>query len=280
MGCRVCQAPTTLCVDRGDISLYRCGTCGFVSGRPARAVDPERRYERYYDRPMPTAPEVRYHEWLARAEALVGRGGRLLEVGAGSGGFVLVALARGWNADVTEISKSALDGLRATGATVFWGDVVAARYPDGRFDLIASLEVVEHLDIPLAHLTELCRVTRPGGLLLLTTPNFDGLSRRYLGARWRVIDPEHLGYFTRSTLSSALRWAGYRDVRVSSRSLDFLSWPKGSGPGGSREFDAHASTRLRDRVQGSTVLSLGKTVVNGALRVTNLGDSLFAWARR
>jgi len=253
--------------------------CAFVSGWPAQAVDPERRYERYYDRSIPTSPNARYHEWLARAEALVGRG-RLLEVGAGSGGFVLVALNRGWDVSATELSKSALDGLRATGATVFPGDVTAARYPDGCFDLVASLEVVEHLPTPLAHLTELCRVTRPGGLLLLTTPNFNGLSRRYLGARWRVIDPEHLGYFTRSTLSSTLRRAGYRDVRVTSRSLDILSWRQGSGPAGAREFDAHASARLRHTIEVSTVLRRGKMAANGVLRITGLGDSLLAWAGR
>src|SRR5262249_23324994 len=133
---------------------------------------------------------------------------------------------------------------------------------------------------PLAHLTELCRITRQGGLLLLTTPNFGGLSRRCLGARWRVIAPEHLGYFTRATLCSMLKHAGYRDIRLSSRSLDLLSWPKGSGPGGSRQFDPHASARLRDSVQSSTVLRFGKAVLNSALHLTNLGDSLLAWARR
>src|SRR5262249_56351322 len=120
--------------------------------------------------------------------------------GGGTGGFVLVALSRGWNVDVTEISKTALDRLRATRASVFSGDVASAHYPDGCFDFVASLEVVEHVAIPLAHLTELCRITRQGGLLLLTTPNFGGLSRRCLGARWRVIAPEHLGYFTRTTV--------------------------------------------------------------------------------
>ncbi len=279
MKCRVCEAPTVLCADRHDVALYRCAACGFVSGRPQRALEPEERYERYYDKTAPPAPEVRYHEWLGRAEAVVGRG-RLLEVGAGSGGFVRTAVARGWDVDATEISKSALDGLRAVGAAVFTGDVAAARYPDRRFDLVVSLEVIEHLPAPMAQLAELCRVTRAGGLLLLTTPNFDGLSRRCLGVRWRVIDPEHLGYFTPSTLCCTVRRAGYRDVRVTSRSLDVLSWRRGAGPAGARAFEPSASARLRDTVQGSTVLSFGKALVNSALRVTKLGDSLLLWARR
>ena len=279
VGCRICGAATSLWNDRGDVTLYRCALCGFVSGRASRSIPAEERYEDYYCRSIPASPDARYHEWLARAEAVIGRG-RLLEVGAGSGGFVRTAVARGWDVDATEISKSALDGLRAAGATVFTGDVVAARYPDRCFDMVVSLEVIEHLPAPLAHLAELCRITRSGGLLLLTTPNFDGLSRRCLGVRWRVIDPEHLGYFTPSTLCCAVRRAGYRDVRVTSRSLDVLSWRRGAGPAGVRAFDPSASARLRDTIQGSTVLSFGKTLVNSALRVTKLGDSLLLWAGR
>lgn len=279
MRCRICGAATGVWSDRGDVRLHRCASCGFVSGRASRSVPAEERYENYYSHPAAPSPEARYQEWLALAEAAVGRG-RLLEVGAGSGGFVRTAVARGWEVDATEISRSALDGLRAAGAAVFTGDVAAARYPDRRFDMVVSLEVIEHLSDPTAHLAELCRVTRAGGLLLLTTPNFDGLSRRLLGVRWRVIDPEHFGYFTPSTLWCAVRRAGYRDVRVTSRSLDVLSWRRGAGPAGARAFEPHTSARLRDSIQGSAVLSFGKTVVNSALRLTKLGDSLFLWARR
>lgn len=277
--CRICGAGASLWKDRGDVALYRCALCGFVSGRAAQSVPAAQRYEDYYCGPAPASPNARYHEWLSRAEALVGRG-RMLEVGAGSGGFVRAALARGWDVDATEISKSALDELRKTGARIFAGDVAAAQYPDRQFNLVVSLEVVEHVPTPLTHLAELCRVTRPPGLLLLTTPNFDGVSRRCLGVRWRVIDPEHLGYFTAPTLCSALRCVGYRDAHVTSRSLDVLSWRRGTGPTGARAFEPHASARLRDAVQASTGLRFGKAVVDSALRLTKLGDSLLVWARR
>src|SRR5262249_34567562 len=144
---------------------------------------------------IPAAPERRYEEWLAEAECKVGRG-RLLEVGAGSGAFSRVALRRGWDVDATEVSASGLRLLREPGVTVHAGDLADIHLPAAAFDLAVSLEVIEHVAEPSAHLEKLGRLTRPGGLLLLTTPNFGGLSRRLLGMRWRVVVPEHLGYFT------------------------------------------------------------------------------------
>jgi 2-polyprenyl-3-methyl-5-hydroxy-6-metoxy-1,4-benzoquinol methylase len=250
-----------------------------VSGHPAVLLrDAAVHYDGYYGQAAPPAPEARYEEWLARAEAEVGRG-RLLEVGAGVGGLVRVAMRRGWSVDATEVSPLALQALRATGATVFAGPVEEAGYAGGRFDLVVSLEVLEHLPDPLVHLRELARVTRAGGLLLLTTPNFGGLSRRWLGLGWRVVDPEHLGYFTARTLSWALKEAGYGRVRTRARSLDISTWLRG-GRGQVAAFDPHAAARVRDGVQSSATLRAAKEAVNVLLGATGLGDTLLTWARR
>jgi 2-polyprenyl-3-methyl-5-hydroxy-6-metoxy-1,4-benzoquinol methylase len=236
------------------------------------------RYDGYYSHSAPPAPEARYEEWLKRAEAELGCG-RLLEVGAGVGGLVRVAMRRGWRVDATEVSRTALEALRATGATVFAGPLEEAGYASGRFDLVVSLEVLEHLPAPLVHLRELARVTRAGGLLLLTTPNFGGLSRRWLGLGWRVVDPEHLGYFTARTLARALREAGYGRVHMWARSLDISTWLR-SGRGQVATFDPHAAARIRDGVQSSATLRAAKEAVNVVLSATSLGDSLLTWARR
>lgn len=279
--CRLCGERARLLADRGDVSLYRCAGCGFVSGRPAREENAEARYAGYYHGAVLTAapPGARYAEWLERAER--GRGpGRLLEVGAGSGAFVTAALRRGWQADATEVSRSGLELLRATGARVFAGELADAGYPDAAFDLAVSLEVIEHLPEPGRQLRELHRVLAPGGLLLLSTPSFAGLSRRLLGLRWRVVDPEHLGYFTPRTLRAALHVAGFREVDVYARTLDVSTWRR-PGPGAAAaRFDPHAAADLRERVEGSPLLRAAKAAVNAVLRATRLGDALFAWARR
>lgn len=278
MRCRLCGGLTILRGEREDLTLHRCRECGFVSGLASAIVPPTEQYAHYYDRAAPPAPDGRYGEWLARAEVELGVG-RLLEVGAGRAGFVRVALGRGWSVSATEVSRSGLEELRRTEAAVFAGDMTEASYPDAYFDLLVCLEVLEHLPAPMSHLEEFYRITRPGGLLLLTTPNFRGISGRLLSMRWRVVTPEHVGYFSPSTLTQALTRAGYRRVRVRSRSLDISTWGA-SLRSTTPQFDPHASACLRDAVESSGVLRRAKEAVNAALRVTGLGDSLLAWARK
>ncbi len=279
--CRLCRSQRLApLAARPELELLGCRECGFVSGWPTGDRDASSRYADYYHGAILQAPhpEQRYDEWLDEAERRVGRG-HLLEVGAGSGGFVQSALRRGWRVDATEVSASGLEHLRKTGARVFAGDLREAGFGEATFDLAVSLEVLEHLPEPRPHLAELARVLRPGGLLLLTTPNFGGLSRRLLGWRWRVIDPEHLGYFTPRTLRGELRRHGFDPVSVRSRGLDVTTW-SGPAPGGVRRFDPVKSARWRDGINASALLRPAKDGLNGVLALTGLGDSLLAWARR
>jgi SAM-dependent methyltransferase len=275
----MCGGKTAQLREREDISLRHCPACGFVSGFPKTQVTTEERYRAYYLRPPAPPPENRYGQWLDRAERLVGRG-RLLEVGAGSGGFSRVALARGWEVHATEVSESAIAVLKETAAAVFAGEVEQAAYPTGHFDFVVSLEVIEHVPLPAAHLAELCRICRSGGLLLLTTPNIRGLSARALGSRWRVVDAEHLGYFAPGTLRRALRDAGFLDAVVRSRSIDVTAWRRAPAAGQPLCFDPTLAAELRQRVEGSRWMRLARDIFNATLGRVGLGDSLLAWARR
>jgi SAM-dependent methyltransferase len=115
----------------------------------------------------------------------------------------------------------------------------------GSFDVVLCGDVVEHLRDPVAALRRLRPLLKPGGRVVLSTPNVANWAIRLslLGGRWRytdrgILDRSHTHLFTRATLAEALERAGYRVERI-----DF-SVPV---PGGSDLLDgaAYALGRLR-----------------------------------
>jgi len=66
------------------------------------------------------------------------------------------------------------------GQTIARADVITAGeplpYADAVFDLVVSMDVIEHVPEPLPWLREVLRVLRPGGLLFMTTPNYASIS--------------------------------------------------------------------------------------------------------
>jgi SAM-dependent methyltransferase len=277
--CRLCGTSAAAFAIRPDITLLACPRCRFVSGKVPDEQNANAGYADHYRGVDPPAPNARYEEWLGRAARAIGGPGTLLEIGAGSGGFVRAALQSGWAVHALETSKSALQRLQDTGCTVVQGPLEAARLASESYDFIAAVEVLEHVPSPLDLLRESHRLLRPGGVLLLTTPNYSGLSRRWLGLRWRVIAAEHLGYFEQGTLKYALRAAGFGRVQVRSRSLDLTSWRRRPGATAG-QFDPVAAARMRDTFQSGPALRAARDVAQAVLGVTGLGDSLVGWARR
>jgi SAM-dependent methyltransferase len=88
-----------------------------------------------------------------------------------------------------DISAPALERLRARGGRVTLGEVTALPFASATFDLVCALDIIEHVDDENSALSEISRVTKPGGMLLISTPlhparwtpfdDFVGHKRRY-----------------------------------------------------------------------------------------------------
>lgn len=133
---------------------------------------------------------------------------RILDAGCGSGRN-MVELARRGNVTGLELSSTsvALARERAAGE-VIEGSVLETPFADGQFDLVVSLDVVEHLEDDLAALRELRRVTAPGGALLLTVPAY-----QWLWSGHDEINHHHRRY-TRRSLQAVAEHAGWRQERT------------------------------------------------------------------
>jgi 2-polyprenyl-3-methyl-5-hydroxy-6-metoxy-1,4-benzoquinol methylase len=162
--------------------------------------------------------DERYRHLLERLAPFRDRG-TLLEVGSGAGFFVRTAERAGWKATGLEVMPAGVRFAReALGVDVRLGTLDGTDLPAGGFDAVVLLDVIEHLHDPRAVLARARSLLRPGGALLLFTPNYDALSRRALGTPWAVLSPvEHLYYFTEASLGRVLREAGFRGATFDRR---------------------------------------------------------------
>ena len=86
------------------------------------------------------------------------------------------------------------------------GDIV-----EGDFDVIVSSETIEHINNPRQEISNIHQLLRKGGLLYVTTPNFNSYVRRFTKAQYDIIKyPEHLSYYTKKTLNKLLKQTGFK----------------------------------------------------------------------
>lgn len=237
--CPLCQAAQTRAkYPLSGYTIAECSRCGFEyhegfggGGDEGGTFSAdyytklhEKAFEQQFDDYLADPSAAVYMRWLDRIAARTGPG-RILDVGSALGAFLKIAEAKGFRPEGVEISKFAADFAREKrGLTVFNGDLEHFPEADGSFDAITFWDSIEHVTHPLENLRTAARLLRPGGVVLLTTDNFDCLvadvarlmyrasfgTQRY--AMERVFIKPNRSYFTESTFRALLARCGLRVV--------------------------------------------------------------------
>lgn len=135
---------------------------------------------------------------------------KMLDVGCSIGATVAAGKRMGWESMGVDVSQSAVDFCREHGLDCHSIDNFKLPFPDNSFDLLTSWHVIEHVMDVRQTLDEWMRVVRPGGILILETPDSQCFKARRLGAKYKKFWPEgHLYTFTRSNMCSLLRQSGF-----------------------------------------------------------------------
>lgn len=140
--------------------------------------------------------------------------GAILDVGCGNGEFLAKMRSLQWQVAGVEPDAGGSRVAREHFALDVWENL--AQIPDHVFDVVTMSHVLEHLPDPLKSLTECRRVLRPGGRLIVATPNIASLGFQRFGSAWVHLDPpRHLQIFTSQSLRNCVESAGFSVETVS-----------------------------------------------------------------
>jgi len=201
---------------------------------------------------------------LARIARYVRPPGRLLDFGCGFGLFLDAARAAGW--DVAGLDPLPGHGAYARGALGL--DVVSdtlrdETFPVRSFDVVTAFQVFEHLPDPRTELTQLRRLLRPGGIVAIEVPNIATPLVRLMGPRHRHFVPDHLWFFSPTTLRRFVEAAGFEVLEVA-RPTRWLS---------ARYMAARWLPRYLPRRVGHAVDAIASRLPGGDVALPiNLGD--------
>ncbi len=230
--CNLCGSTDvrTIRESSGEGRIVRCRRCGLAYVSPRLAYDPRTQYEvdAYHERVRgqgesgyasyagDRAVLLPYFGRWAQEMAHLRPGGRVLEVGAAAGYFLEQARAHGLRPEAIEPSKSCQRVIRDDlGIPLVAASLEDAAIEPATYDVIALFQTIEHLDDPRRGLQKMARWLKPGGLMVITTPNRAGWPARVLGKRWFEFKPrEHLYYFEPRTITRMLEAGGFERISV------------------------------------------------------------------
>jgi len=198
------RATTKEVKPEGETFLYHaCPNCGLIFLRPIPANLSDYYADDYYAYQTPTGVEqladmLPYQE-NAKLELVQGykANGRLLDVGAGYGGFVYRAKNAGYDGSAIEMSPRCCAFLRDhVGVTTYpSSDPAATLATLGSYDVITLWHVIEHLADPFAMIDAIADHLAPGGIMVIGAPNPDSFQFHLFKTRWQALEaPRHVQF--------------------------------------------------------------------------------------
>lgn len=261
--------------------LVRCKNCSFVFAK--RIPDEKELNMNYnaYGRNDYLSPVTikRYNELLDVFEKYRNTN-RILDVGCGIGYFLCEAKKRGWEVYGTEFSPKAVEICKEKGIIMHGGVIDTLPSDWNNFDVVTSFEVIEHTQYPVKEVKGIHKVMRDGGLLYMTTPNFNSLLRYFLKHKYNVISyPDHLCYFSARTLRYLLSENGFKVSKVISSGLSISRAATSIHlKEESAVSESSLDQKLRTIAEKNHFVKIAKRSVNFILNTLKTGDALKVYA--
>jgi 2-polyprenyl-3-methyl-5-hydroxy-6-metoxy-1,4-benzoquinol methylase len=225
MGCICCGAQDdVLAFVKNGFDIRRCRACGLGRTLLKDDFDPSSYYDESY---FQGGAADGYADYLGSAETLRTEfrhtlreimpflhGGRLLEFGCAYGFFLEEVRPHFDSVHGVEYSEAAASDCRRRGLDVRSGEVSAGTL-SGTYDAVVGLDVIEHVPEPQETVRTLARHMNQNAVLVMTTGDWSSWLARATGTRWRLMTPpQHLSFFTPTSMRAMLEGAGLRVVSL------------------------------------------------------------------
>lgn len=224
INCRLCGSKTHVDlfqkrINKGTYTIVRCSRCGLIYVNPQPSSEELRRF---YERDFDYSYMLRYsykdrqlNERRVRQISKYAQGGKLLDVGCGSG-FFLNSAKKAFDVEGIDVSRRVADfAMDNFGLVVRVGDFLDAKLSKG-YDVVTLFHVLEHLNNPNRYLRKIHGLLEEGGLLAGVVPNINSVRAKLNGKGWEWINPpKHLFYFSTGTLSRLLEQNGFEIIEMS-----------------------------------------------------------------
>jgi cyclopropane fatty-acyl-phospholipid synthase-like methyltransferase len=142
--------------------------------------------------------------------------GKLFDLGAGWGHFMLAGKELGYDVSGIEISEQpylyCVNDLKLPVKHVDFFEMDTSE----QFDVITMWDVLEHIDKADAFVTRCAALTKPGGYLILQVPQIDSYFAKKHKDKWKMMGLDHVNYFSRATITQLLEKNGFEVVKIKS----------------------------------------------------------------
>lgn len=260
--------------------LVKCKSCKFVFCEPIPSTEELEEHYKSYGRNDYLSPITikRYHEILDSFEPYR-KTNKLIDVGCGVGYFLEAAKERGWEVYGTEFTDKAIHICSGKGIKMKKGILDSKNYMPEEFDIITSFEVIEHINNPIHELNSFHKLLRKGGLVYVTTPNFNSILRyRLKSAYSNICYPEHLSYYTPKTLKKVFTHTGFKTIKIESTGISISRLKQSKGIGNQKIISPSSDDeKIRNQIENKRHLQLLKKIMNIILTVSGKGDALKGW---
>ncbi|MDR4503500.1 MAG: class I SAM-dependent methyltransferase [Candidatus Scalindua sp.] len=225
--CNLCNSnETTLLFVKDGFNHVKCNSCGLIYVNP-RLEDSQETLDSFYTsgadadsfikdllkrayspkRQKIFSAEIKKMERYRRLN-------RILDIGCSFGGFLYAARNCGWEIKGIEtVQEVGNYGKELYDLDIFLGKLEDSNLPPSSFDVIRLNNIIEHIPDPSEFLSRTYLLLRKGGLLTVSTTNFDSFSVSLCGKEWIYFDGQHhIVLFTPATLKRLLEKSGFTTI--------------------------------------------------------------------